>query len=143
VTPADRVELLDLVHRYAAEVDARNLDAVAALFTPDGVLVTPDPPKVLDPVHEARGREAITAQLHSLDAIPRTFHAVVGSVFEDNSTGRVACVAHHLLPDGKTDLVWHVRYADSYQRTDDGWRIASRRLHIDVIETRAVARTRA
>jgi hypothetical protein len=140
----DRVALLDVVHRYAAAVDDRRLEEAAALFCQDGVLGTPEPPEQLDPVHEAVGRAAIQQHLTALDAIPLTFHAIVGAVFDGDAstaTGRIACVAHHVIaPD--TDLVWHLRYADSYRHDDDGWRIASRRLSIDLIETRSLKRSR-
>ncbi len=136
-----REELSDLVHRYAALVDNREMKAAAALFAADGTLVVPDPPDVLDPVLEHRGRADIIA---ALEAIPRTFHALVGEVFDvdgaDRARGRIACVAHHLL-DPSTDLVWHLRYADTYVRVDARWRIERRELHLHQIEVRPLRRS--
>ncbi len=139
MTPADRLALTDLVHRYAAYVDDRQFALAAALFTDDGVLVVPDPPDCLDPVI-THPRDSIEA---ALGAVPATFHAVVGIVLSDEPPrGRIACVAHHLLrPD--LDLVWHLRYLDSYAQVDGSWRIARRELHLDLIETRPVKRSRA
>jgi ketosteroid isomerase-like protein len=139
-------ELTDLVHRYAALVDDRDLAALARLFTDDGVLSLPDPPDELDPVHEHVGLDAIERAMGQLAAVPRTFHAVVGHVFDEaadgrTARGRVACVAHHVL-DARTDLVWHVRYLDGYERTASGWRISRRELHLDLIETRPLKRAR-
>lgn len=131
-------ELHQLVHTYAAWVDDRR--AVAPLFTQDGVLVVPEPPDVLLPVHEHVGHDAITRATASLEHVPLTFHAVVGEVFEGTS-GRIACVAHHVL-DQRTDLVWHVRYDDDYRLTDQGWRFARRALTIELIETRPLKRAR-
>jgi hypothetical protein len=131
-------ELHELVHRYAAHVDDRL--PVAPLFTEDGVLVLPDPPDVLDPVHPHVGHAAIAEALGSLRGIPRTFHAIVGEVY-DGPRGRIACVAHHVL-DAETDLVWHLRYLDNYRLTAEGWRIARRELHLDLIETRHLKRAR-
>jgi hypothetical protein len=128
-------ELSQLVHRYAAAVDDRQ--SVVPLFTTDGVLVTPDPPDVLDPVHEHVGPEAIA---QATSGLPRTFHAIVGEVY-DGSRGRIACVAHHVL-DEKTDLVWHLRYLDDYRQVDGRWLIARRALHLDLIETRPLKRSR-
>lgn len=133
-------ELSQLVHGYAARVDDRQ--PVAELFTEDGVLVAPDPPDVLDPVREHQGRPAIAA---ATSALPPTFHAVVGEVYSvdgDRATGRVACVAHHVV-DPRTDLVWHLRYADTYRREDGAWRFARRELSIDLIESRPLKRARA
>jgi hypothetical protein len=128
-------ELSQLVHRYAAAID--DGQSVVPLFTADGVLVTPDPPDVLDPVHEHVGPEAIAA---ATGGLPRTFHAIVGEVYEGGS-GRIACVAHHVIDDA-TDLVWHLRYLDSYRRVEGVWLIARRELAIDLIETRPLKRAR-
>lgn len=145
----DRLALLDLVHRYAALVDDRDPAGAAALFTDDGVLARADPPRQLGPVHEEVGPTAIEAALGALRDVPLTVHEVVGTVLDpgpdpDIARGRVACAAHHLLPGerGSTDLVWHLRYLDTYRRTPAGWRIQRRELHIDLIETRPVRRAR-
>jgi len=132
-------ELSQLVHTYAARIDDRQ--PVDDLFTEDAVLLAPDPPDVLDPVREHAGRAAIAAATGSL---PPTFHEIVGEVYDvdgDRATGRVACVAHHVV-DPRTDLVWHLRYADSYRRADGRWRFARRELSIDLLETRPLKRAR-
>jgi hypothetical protein len=132
-------ELSDLVHRYASYVDDHRTDLVATLFTATGVLVLPEPPAVLDPVHE----HSVDAAMSQLAAIPRTFHAIVGEVYDVSgaaATGRIACVAHHVI-DPKTDLVWHLRYLDTYV-LEDRWLISRRELWIDLIETRPLKRAR-
>jgi ketosteroid isomerase-like protein len=117
-----------LSQRYAAAVDARDWDAGAALFTEDGVLVVPDPPEHLGPVHESHGRAEIRAALAELEATDRTHHEVTGA----DPQGRVACVAHHVI--GERCIDWHLHYDDEYRETPDGWLIARRELHIDRIE---------
>ena len=133
----------DLAHRYAAAVDDRDFAAVAALFAPDGALVTARPPKRLDPVDAHVGQEGVLQAMRLLDGVPRTFHALVGEVY-DGSTGRIACVAHHLVEtDGVVvDHVWHLRYLDQYVDTADGWRFARREVHVDLVEQRPVAAAR-
>ena len=142
---ADRLDLTDLVHRYAARVDDRDPTGVAALFTDDGVLASPRPPRHLDPVLEATGAAEIAAALEQLSGMAVTQHAIVGLVLDADdagvASGRVACIAHHVLPDG-TDLVWHVTYRDRYRRTDADWRFVRRALHVDVVERRQVATAR-
>ena len=128
-------ELSQLVHSYAARVDDRQ--PTGSLFTDDAVLVVPDPPGVLDPVIDHVGREAIVA---ATSGLPPTFHAIVGEVYGE-STGRIACVAHHVI-DGRTDLVWHLRYADTYRQVAGAWLFARRELSIDLIETRPLKRAR-
>ncbi|MBZ4588892.1 nuclear transport factor 2 family protein, partial [Mycobacterium avium subsp. hominissuis] len=56
--------------------------------------------------------------------------------------GRIACVAHHWSERGDelVDVVWHLRYDDSYQPTGDGWRISRRALTVTAIETHPARR---
>ncbi|GAA3658056.1 hypothetical protein GCM10022237_17660 [Nocardioides ginsengisoli] len=128
MSPADQLELTDLVHRYAAGVDDRDLEAVAVLFCDDATLTTPAGTQV--------GREEVLAALGAVRDLPVTLHALVGTVFtsvsDDEATGRVACIAHHVFErDGVTrDDVWHLVYRDAYRRTAQGWRFASRELDV-------------
>ena len=142
-----RSELSDLVHRYALLVDDRDWAGVAALFTEDGVLVSPQPPRTLEPDVELRGREDIRAALTNLERMVRTVHEVFGEVYEetpDGASGVVRGAAHHLSErDGRLmDLVWRLRYDDDYRRTADGWRFARRALTLDVVEARPVEQVR-
>ncbi|MGY1814530.1 nuclear transport factor 2 family protein [Blastococcus sp. SYSU D00820] len=146
VAPEVRAALCDLTARYALAVDRRELDTVVALFTEDGVLVLPDPPASLAPVTAHEGRAAIRAAMSAVAAVPQTFHAVVGEVHDaggddDTATGTVACEAHHLSRGRSgevTDLVWQLRYADTYRRTPQGWRFARRELHVATVALRPV-----
>jgi hypothetical protein len=132
----------ELAHRYAAAVDDRDFAAVAGLFAPDGVLVVPRPPRYLDPVVEHVGPAGVLEAMAALAGVPRTFHAVVGAVY-DGTRGRVAGVAHHVLPgDPVIDLVWHLRYLDDYVETPDGWRFARREVHVDLVERRPLESAR-
>lgn len=142
MTPADRLELLALAPRYAAAVDARDVVAATALFTPDGVLVTPEPPQRMGATVEHRGHDAVAAALTLVTSVDRTVHEVVGQVVEpdpadaDRASGHVRCVAHHVT--GEQDVVWHLRYADAYARRPGGWRLTRRELHVDLVEVRRV-----
>jgi len=149
LSPADRLDLADLVHRYAAGVDDRDLEAVVALFAPDATMTAPvDPGRSADVVtHD--GRDAIAVALGTVRRLPVTVHAVTGTVFDavsaDEAAGRVACVAHHVVERGAgaLDDAWHVVYRDRYRRTSEGWRFAARTLEVRVrarAEVRLVAR---
>lgn len=149
VSPADRVALSDLVHRYAAGVDDREFDLVATLFTEQADLAVPDPPNALHAVHNHHGRVAIAAAVAAVGQVARTEHAVVGEVYDmaerpGSARGRITCVAHHWSQraDEFVGAVWHLRYDDEYEHTDAGWRISRRTLTINAIETRAVRRLR-
>jgi SnoaL-like domain len=143
----DRAALSDLVHRYAANIDDRQFDSVAKLFTATAELVLPDSPATLEPIHSHRGQRAIATAVAAVAAVARTEHAIVGEVYDDaprpgTARGRVACIAHHWnqRADEVIDLVWHLRYDDEYELTDAEWRISRRALTINAIETRPVRR---
>lgn len=143
----DHAALRDLVHRYAANVDDREFDAVTELFTETAELVVPDPPAVLRPAHSHRGLDAIADAVAAVAAVSRTEHAIIGEVYDEahrpgTATGRIACVAHHWTQraDEVLDVAWHLRYDDEYERTGAGWRISRRALTIHAIETRPVRR---
>ena|SRR5690348_6451689 len=134
----------ELAHRYAAAVDDRDFAAVAALFAADGVLAVPQPPKELDPVTEYVGPAGVLQAMAALSGIQKTFHAVVGEMY-DGTRGRIACTAHHFVERGGsiTDHVWHVRYLDDYVETPGGWRFARREVHVDAVESRGVETLRS
>lgn len=148
LTVADRVELADLVARYAATVDDRSFVAAAALFTDDAVLGMPSPPENLGPSTVYDGRAAITEALCAVEAFELTQHAIVGQIFDGDdqtATGRVTSIAHHLgrrSPVEPRNLVWHMHYLDSYRNNDGVWRFARRELYVDWIETRTPRRWR-
>ncbi|OBH98577.1 nuclear transport factor 2 family protein [Mycobacterium sp. E2733] len=143
----DRSALSDLVHRYAANVDERRFDSVAALFTDTAVLTVPEPPKALEPIHSHRGRRAIAAAVATVAAVARTEHAIIGEVYAvtgpGTARGRVACIAHHWDRRGDefADVIWHLRYDDEYELTD-GWLIGRRALTINALEIRSARRVR-
>ena len=144
---ADRAALSDLVHRYAANVDNRQFDSVAELFTFTAELTVPEPLAELRPIHPHRGRAAIVAAVATVAQTVRTEHAIVGEVYDEvpgphGAHGRIACIAHHWTKraDDVIDVVWHLRYDDEYELTDAGWRISRRALTILAIETRPVRR---
>jgi hypothetical protein len=144
---ADRAALSELVHRYAANVDDRQFDAVAELFTLTAELTVPEAPTELRPIHTHRGQAAIVAAVATVAQTVRTEHAIVGEVYDEvpgprSARGRIACIAHHWSERGDevTDVVWHLRYDDEYELTDAGWRISRRALTILAIETRPVRR---
>lgn len=146
---ADRLDLSDLVHRYASHVDARRFDEITELFTPTAQLIVPEPPDRLDPAVCHDGATGIVTAMASLGGITRTHHAIVGEVYTgaasaEIATGAITGVAHHWADTDAqiTDTVWYLHYADEYRCTDTGWRIARRAVAIDAIETRPMRRVR-
>jgi hypothetical protein len=142
--PEDRREIRELVDTYAVLVDSKDYEGVSQLFLPDGCLVAPEPPVRLTPERALQGCAEIKRELSQLDAFSLTFHGVLGLLItrdgDDSATGQVNAVAHHVRVGGRgaQDLVWHLRYLDNYVRTADGWRFASRRITIELIDSRPV-----
>lgn len=142
LSPADRQDLHELTARYAAGADQRDWAGVAGLFLPDGVLVTPDPPRSMEPVLERVGRDAVREAVSRLQRFARTVHHQTGSVWAvdgDGATGRTTAVAHHVEegPEPRT-WVWHLVYDDRCVRTAEGWRFARRALTLVLVESRPV-----
>lgn len=146
----DRAEIADLVQRYAWAVDSRDFDGVARLFTPEAVLVAPAPPQELGPARELLGPQAIRAELAQLTAFDTTVHGLHGHLVSpgerpDQARGQVRCEAHHLSTHEGTvrDLVWLLRYADTYARSNGAWLFARREITVDVIDLRTVKRVKS
>lgn len=130
----------DLVTAYAVAVDARDWAALADLFVEDAVLLTPDPPRSLEPVVASRGRDAIVATVQQVAAFAATEHRVQPGTWQlDGATasGSTTGEAHHHVdaPQPHT-WVWYVEYRDACVRTGTGWRFATRALTLHRIEKR-------
>ena len=152
MTPEDQQALTGLVAGYAAAVDRRDWTALAALFTSDAVLVTPDPPRSLGPTTTSRGPEAIVATVRAVESFACTLHHLTGTVWSGGAgeasgrtsgrtSGRSTAVAHH-VEDGAEprSWVWHLEYADTCVRGEGGWRFARRELTLRMIELRPLVR---
>jgi len=147
---AFKLELSELVHRYACYVDAQRFDEVAELFTADAELVLPDPPDHLEPSVRHHGHTGVRDAMSALAAVTRTQHGIVGEIYTSTATGDVAtgeitAVAHHWIEHGAklTDQIWYLRYRDAYHRVGQSWRIAQRALTIDAIESRPAHQVRS
>ena len=123
---SDTEEITQLVAAYGSAVDAGDADAVAALFTEDGVYDVSPSPLV--------GREAIRAMVlgeHHQALLARGCAHVMGLprvVVE----GTTEWATHHsvvLVKEGDGFRVWRAS-ANRWElvRTDDGWR-ATRRVN--------------
>jgi hypothetical protein len=140
--PEIRQQLRALAERYAQGVDRREVDTFVALFHDDATIVIHDPSESTEP-REIRGVERLAKIPEIIKRYPKTFHLLGQSTYDigdDEATGEVYCVAHHLTPDvhGGTNFVMYIRYEDTYRPDADGvWKFAQRRLRVDWTETRA------
>jgi ketosteroid isomerase-like protein len=117
------VEIQQLAHRYAVSLDARDLDALVALYVPD-VRVT----------REASGREALRADFdRTLRAVGATFLQVGSHVvdFTDDDHASGVVYTRGEIQDGGPDsarwIVHAIQYHDSYERRDGRWLFARRK----------------
>ncbi len=123
----DRAELAELIARYALAVDDRDLEAIAALFTPDGAF------RSKDGVMSARGTEAVLEQFRGrFRALKLSNHFSHDHVFTfgadaDAATGLVT--AHAEVWRNGRALIGALRYEDSYRRHQGRWCFADRLLH--------------
>ena len=124
-SPVDRVvardEIGQLVARYAVAMDARDLDAVVALFVDDVRLG-----------RGRRGRAALRDDFaRALDDKPLTILNVGTHLIEiddaDHARGVVYCRCEFQL--GDTWVVQMIQYRDTYERRDGAWRFV-RRQHL-------------
>ena len=140
---AIQLELRSLAERYAQSVDRRDVATFVTLFHDDAAITIHDPSERDDP-REVRGIERLARIPEVIQRYAKTFHLLGQSTYtvgDDEATGEVYCVAHHLTPDphGGTNYVMYIRYEDTYRPDADGaWKFAQRCLRVDWTETRAV-----
>jgi ketosteroid isomerase-like protein len=117
------VSIGQLPSRYAFAVDARDLDALVALYVDD----------VSRPDVEGSGREPLRRHFERvLRAYYRTMHQIVGHQIDlvdvDHATGRVYCRAEHEIGDDW--LVAALCYFDEYERRGGVWYFARRTIRL-------------
>jgi ketosteroid isomerase-like protein len=130
----DVIELNQLAYRYAAAVDACDVDAFLAVFTPDARLRSyhPDAEK---PFADLGGHAQLASIPNAMRGMfRRTAHMMTNHLVEtdgDAATGTLLCIARHLNIDPRDTevLVVVIRYVDRYERSRGEWRIAERGIH--------------
>jgi ketosteroid isomerase-like protein len=120
---ADRIELSDLVHRYAMAVDDRDFETLRDVYAEEATFVG----RTASPV----GREAVIEYLRTTQATNGvTVHCPTSQLvtFEgpDRASGVVVSSAQLDIEGDMTYLVF--RYYDDYVRRDGRWQFARREL---------------
>lgn len=124
-----RAALTDVLHDYAAVIDARQWSDLDAIFLPDAVA------DLGELGGEVAGRDAISAHCASaLERFAATQH-LIGNVritSWDGHDATTACsfVAVHVTADGSSPFLVGGTYRDLMRRGPDGWRISRRHLHV-------------
>lgn len=122
----DRAAIEELIARYAIAVDDRDLDALGALFTPDGAF------RSKDGVMNARGRAAVLEQFRgrfSALAISNHFsHDRILTFSERPGEAHGLITAHAEVWRNGRALIAALRYEDTYHRHEGRWCFADRLL---------------
>jgi len=144
MTDSDVLELNQLAYRYAAAVDARDVDALLAVFTPDARMRSYHP-DADEPFADVRGHEQLALVPNTMAAMfGPTVHQMTNPLVDvdgDTATGTVLCTARHLSvdPDDDTVVVVVIRYVDRYERRDGRWYIGDRQIRFLWSERHVVA----
>lgn len=130
---SDRMEIAMLLDRYAGAIDRIDMDLLDTVFTPDAAI---DYTAFAEWGGIAGAYPEIRAWLAIGLKRSRGFQHIVANkeiaIDGDAGTGRILCLNPVVTPltdgDGRPRVGFHgLWYIDSYRRTAEGWRIASRR----------------
>jgi hypothetical protein len=141
---SDIEELQQLCARYARAVDRRDSHAFLDLFEPGATLRVYEGSEHGTPIREVDVSEEMAAGMMAmLSTFAATAHFIGTTTFDvagDVATGESYTVGHHLSDDeqGRRVQSAHVRYLDSFRKTDSGWRFVERNCVVDWSETRQV-----
>ena len=129
----DREAIRDVLLRYARGVDRKDLDLVAACFTPDaaydGALGVGTVATALAALHSAMARYAAT--MHFMPHQHIELHG-------DSATSETYAVAYHRLAGEPTLFTVGVRYLDELSRHGDRWLIHRRIVKTEWRESRGL-----
>lgn len=140
----DIVALNQLAYRYAAAVDACDVEAFLGVFTADARLRSYHP-DAAEPFADLSGHAQLAAIPNAMRGMyRRTAHMMTNHLVRvngDAATGEVLCTARHLglEPDEPTSLNVMIRYVDRYARQHGVWRIADRQIRFLWSERHAVS----
>jgi hypothetical protein len=139
----DVVALNRLAFRYAAAVDACDVEGFLTVFTPEARLRSYHP-DAEEPFADLTGHDQLVTIPNAMRNMFRhTAHMMTNHLVEvdgANATGTVLCTARHLSADPAIPaaLTVIIRYVDRYERHADGWRIADRQIRFLWSERHAV-----
>jgi hypothetical protein len=126
---SDRQAINDVLVRYTAAFDAKDIDLLRTVFHPDGI----DHHQGFDPMTAETFLGMAEPMFASLGP---TAHYVAGTRIEldgDSATARYRAVAFHRLGTGAQafDSVMGARIVDRLERRNGEWRISHRRVEYD------------
>lgn len=137
LTPADRIEIHELLARRGYASDTSDVAGWVDTFTSDGVLEQPQveldlPGGASEMTPSVAGAEALTEFLTAaLPNIGSLRHIVTNITTDETADGAIARSAFHVYDTGRGVTVVTGRYTDTVRRTDGGWKTAHLKVEMD------------
>jgi len=135
----DRAAIHDVLLRYARGVDRKDLDLVAACFTPDAAYE--------GALAHGTIAEALARLRDSMARYDSTMHFIGNQLIEidgETANSETYAVAYHRLAEAGVAKLFTVgvRYLDELARNSDGWRIRRRAVKMEWQRIEALAPSR-
>ncbi|MDG2004663.1 MAG: nuclear transport factor 2 family protein [Novosphingobium sp.] len=127
----DIAALNQLAYRYAAAVDACDMDMFKSVFTQDARLRAYNPGQT-EPFNDIRGHDELVKvneiMATMFDGTMHTMTNHLVTIDGDTASGQVLCIARH-IPKGEDNvLIITLRYEDDYARSAGEWKICDRHI---------------
>ena len=128
----DRLEIIELISRYAHSYDHNDIDEHVSLFIKDGTLILTHESKGHEQIRKMTGDRRNTLAKNGIQ--PR--HFLVNTVLTEVSEKEIQGVSNFLItwqfdtkstPEPKYSGV----YIDEFVKTEDGWKFKFRRIKAD------------
>jgi uncharacterized protein (TIGR02246 family) len=124
----DEAAIREVLLRYAHAVDRRDLDGVAACFTPNAAYS--------GSLGEGSIEVALAALRERMRQYAGTMHFLGNQLIRvdgDSASSETYAIAYHQLraQEERRNMAVGVRYLDTLVRTADGWRISRREVKLE------------
>jgi hypothetical protein len=138
---ADRLAIRELINQYAYCADTRDAKGQMALFTEETNFEVFYDPKSETPSQVITKNSDLLPVFDNLNSYDTTMHFNGQSTINlttNTASAITYCIAHHLnVTDGKQKfMIAAIRYQDKFERKNNQWLFAERKLLVDWIENR-------
>lgn len=127
LTPTDRFAILDTINRYSTGIDTRNWDLFRSSFTEDAHVD-------FGFAQWNNAEEFTTFMREAHDPAGRTLHRMTNTVIGDGDGDELSARTYGdavvLEADNRAGTIANAWYDDVLTRTEDGYRIRSRSVHM-------------
>jgi hypothetical protein len=132
----DRMEIQQLVIRYAHAIIEKNVDLVLSLFADEGAAVDFDLSAVVDGGHKtglAELRKVYAGGMERLDPWPQLCNHLIEWHSPNHATGVVYIELRNGKMNHQVSLIG--KYTDVYEKIDGVWKFRSRKTYVKHVPT--------